>query len=213
MIQIGGSLSGLMNAIVQRNLGYRVHVIERSSPEALQSEAAEIRAGPEAHAFIETYVNNYGKYAHTVPMVEVMNKDAEVVEKSPPSAPLRFTTWKILYDMFMRTLMVESTNKPPARYDTRHEFGDMRAMTTCIAIMYQNLDDGSVTTEHANFIIAADGANSSVRSFVSPGLRPKYAGYVTWRGRIPENDVSAETREALRDRCAVLRMEPGYLVS
>ena len=50
------------------------------------------------------------------------------------------------------------------------------------------------------------GANSTVRNLV------EYAGYVTWRGRVPEGDVMAETKKALKDRIVVMRFEGGYSV-
>ena len=85
-----------MNAIVLRNLGYSVRVLERRDDAALQSEAAGIRAGPEVHTFIETYIKDYPEYAIRMPGIDIVDEKGDVVTQLPVTEPMRMTTWKIL---------------------------------------------------------------------------------------------------------------------
>jgi 2-polyprenyl-6-methoxyphenol hydroxylase-like FAD-dependent oxidoreductase len=47
---------------------------------------------------------------------------------------------------------------------------------------------GRVAT--ADLLIGADGAWSAVRQQVLPDIHPTYAGYVAWRGLMPEKALS-----------------------
>jgi len=60
-------------------------------------------------------------------------------------------------------------------------------------------DDDGVTVRFANgathrcdLLIAADGIGSLARSTLQPTVQPEYAGYVAWRGMVPESSLSAE---------------------
>ena len=49
----------------------------------------------------------------------------------------------------------------------------------------------------ADLVIGADGLRSTVRAELFPGLEPEYAGYVAWRGTIPEAALSDAARRRL----------------
>lgn len=53
-----------------------------------------------------------------------------------------------------------------------------------------SLADG--TEEHFDAVLGADGYRSVVRSALFPNARPKYAGYLLWRGRLPFADLPAQ---------------------
>lgn len=64
----------------------------------------------------------------------------------------------------------------------------------------------------ADLVLDASGAFSSVRSTLIPGLKHSYAGYVAWRGTVPETVVSEATRSLFSDRFNICAMKQGYLV-
>jgi 2-polyprenyl-6-methoxyphenol hydroxylase-like FAD-dependent oxidoreductase len=61
--------------------------------------------------------------------------------------------------------------------------------------------------ETGDLLIGADGARSTVREIVLPGVTPHYAGYVAWRGLVPEPDLDADGR-ALLDGVFAFQHDP-----
>lgn len=51
---------------------------------------------------------------------------------------------------------------------------------------------GDGTREHADLLVGADGIHSTVRAQFLPDVRPRFAGYVAWRGVVAERDVSPD---------------------
>ena len=49
----------------------------------------------------------------------------------------------------------------------------------------------------ADLVIGADGLRSTVRAELFPGLEPAYAGYVAWRGTLPESGLSDASRRRM----------------
>jgi 2-polyprenyl-6-methoxyphenol hydroxylase-like FAD-dependent oxidoreductase len=202
-----------MHAIILKIVGYQVNVIERNAPKALESEAAGIRAGPELHGFLEQYVRPLAEYSITAQMVEIMDREGNVVQTLPPQNALRLTTWKIVYEILKDALLDTSNGQKAATYQTGQLVQDVEEAGKKIKVKVLNQEAGTSEWMESDLVVASDGAHSSLRRKLCPDMKPQYAGYVTWRGRVPENAVSIRTREALKDRCVILRVEGGYQIS
>jgi 2-polyprenyl-6-methoxyphenol hydroxylase-like FAD-dependent oxidoreductase len=68
----------------------------------------------------------------------------------------------------------------------------------------QNLQAGTVTahfsdgsSETGDLLAGADGGNSVVRQQFWPDMAPTYAGYLAWRGLVPENEMPPVARAML----------------
>jgi 2,6-dihydroxypyridine 3-monooxygenase len=59
------------------------------------------------------------------------------------------------------------------------------------------LTDGS--RAEADLLVCVDGVSSTARAALIPGAAPSYAGYVAWRGTLPERALSPATRKAFED--------------
>src|ERR1700730_7783396 len=55
------------------------------------------------------------------------------------------------------------------------------------------------TREAYDLVVCADGIDSTSRQRLLPAVRPRYAGYVAWRGTVPEDELSTDTFHRLRD--------------
>ncbi|KAH6679076.1 hypothetical protein B0J14DRAFT_624339 [Halenospora varia] len=195
IFKVGGSLSGLIHAIVFQKLGHKVHVLEKSSEALLQSQAAGLNAGPDVQKFINECILTDKPYSKTCDLFEVVNIEEQV-----------------LYEMF-KTKLSSDENGEVAVYETQKLVQEVKRNGEKMVVGYSDTTTGVSGVLQADLVIAADGSHSQVRKTVLPGLTPEYAGYITWRGAIPESSVSEETRKVLRDRVILFRTERGYTIS
>jgi len=61
-------------------------------------------------------------------------------------------------------------------------------------------DDLQTATLRADLVIAADGPSSTIRKIVCPDVARTYAGYVAWRGTVPENEASETMKRTFVDK-------------
>ena len=83
-----------------------------------------------------------------------------------------------------------------AVYDEGKQVKDMVLVDGVVSVYFDDLTTGEPGKVEADLVIGADGPNSVVREkFLPPSaIQRLYAGYVVWRGVVPEREVSDETR-------------------
>ena len=202
-----------MNAIFFRKERYGVQVLERSHPSRLHSEAAGLGVGPNVHTFVETYIKRSDDYAIKLTEMEIWGEKAELLAKMPAPYTMRMTNWKTIYDILKDFLLDDDPNLPAAMYKTDVDVAAVREEDGGVSVRYRDVDTGGEGVLRADLVIAADGANSSIRTQIWQPESPGYAGYVLWRGRVPETVVSEETRKALQDKIVFQRLKGGYMLS
>ncbi|KAI1333144.1 hypothetical protein F5Y16DRAFT_393545 [Xylariaceae sp. FL0255] len=62
-----------------------------------------------------------------------------------------------------------------------------------VAVRYVDVQTDEETTLSGDVLISADGIHSTVRRLVNAPTLERYAGYVSWRGTVPERELSEET--------------------
>jgi len=165
------------------------------------------------HALIEKYMPAHEDYAIKMTEYELWNEKAKIQEKRTLPYALHMTTWRTLYDMLKNAFILERSDLPSPTYQTNAEVFDVREGSAGVSVRYRDLGTGAEEDLQTSFLIAADGANSSVRRKLWQEVSPSYAGYVLWRGRVPESQVSQQTQDALRDKTVFQRLSNGYMLS
>jgi 2,6-dihydroxypyridine 3-monooxygenase len=72
------------------------------------------------------------------------------------------------------------------------------------------LSDGR--SDHVDLLVFADGITSGARRKLLPEVESKYAGYVAWRGVIPEEELTASTYGALFDTLSYQVMPNSHIL-
>jgi len=191
---VGGSIAGLFAALMLRRAGWEVEVFERSSAE-LAARGAGIVTHPELIQALEA--------AGALPAEPI---GLEVVERmiiDRAGVPIRrlpqrqlVTSWAYLYELLRKAL--------PARYyRSGYALVDFEQSAAGVSARFAN-----GTRASGDLMVAADGTNSTVRGLLLPEVKPTYAGYVAWRGLVPESELSADTHRLLADRFAFY-LPPG----
>jgi 2-polyprenyl-6-methoxyphenol hydroxylase-like FAD-dependent oxidoreductase len=185
-IIIGGSLGGLFAANLLMRAGWRVDIYERSGEE-LAGRGAGIVTHPELHeALRRAGARVDATLGVAVPGRVAVARDGGTV--GTLELPQILTAWGRLYHLLKDALPAE-----------RYHFG--------CALERVEQDAGSVTAifaggrrETGELLVAADGIRSTVRRQYAPETKPKYAGYVAWRGLVDERLLSRLTLDTVFER-------------
>jgi 2,6-dihydroxypyridine 3-monooxygenase len=182
---VGGSIGGLTAALVLRDAGCDVRVFERSST-ALQARGAGIAA---LDATLQ-YPLTRGGYqvrdiCYPTQWIRFLNRDGSI--RHEQRHRYNFSSWTTVYRC-LHALIDEDSYLLDAEVTGFSQDGDTVTVTL-----------GSGSRSETDLLVCADGISSPARARLLPGVSPAYAGYVAWRGTVPERDLSAATRTALGD--------------
>jgi 2,6-dihydroxypyridine 3-monooxygenase len=182
---VGGSLGGLTAALLLRDLGVEVDVYERSPAELVQ-RGAGLGFLPDARRYlVERAGVSLDQISVSTSHIRYLNRHGEVIYDGEHG--YRFSSWYTVYRQLF------------ARFDrTRYHLG--HEMTSWV-------DHGDAVEVHfatqpsqrVDLLVCADGVGSIARTRLLPDAQPAYAGYVAWRGMVPEASLDPDTRATLGD--------------
>jgi hypothetical protein len=172
---IGGSLGGLFAANLLHSIGWTVEVFERVGDD-LASRGAGIGTHEEmldimhrigitvdasigVHPLSRTCLNTSGQTHHKMPRPRILSSWGRLYRALKDAFPEKNYH-------FNKTLLSFSE--------------DPDGVTAYFADQSQ---------AHGDLLIGADGIRSSVRAQIMPDVKPQYAGYIAWRGLIPESSL------------------------
>lgn len=183
---VGGSLGGLTAALLLRDIGCDVTVYERSR-ETLQARGAGIAVLPETLRYpVERLGVPVERISSSTDWIRFLERDGSV--RHAQRHLYRFSSWNTVY----RTLL-------GAFGADRYRLGrDMTSFAPDPAggVRVRFADGEDVRTD---LLICADGIGSAARSSVLPEVGARYAGYVAWRGTVPERELDGPAFDALHD--------------
>src|SRR5712691_2274824 len=181
-IVIGGSMSGLLAALLLRRAGWDVDVYERVESE-LSGRGAGIVAQPELIATLRRLGLDPTDLGVAVTTRKILDSAGRSVNEL--ECPQVLTAWERVYRCLRDAF-------PPARY--RRGQGLLRFEQTDRAVIAY-FSDG----RHAecDLLVGADGIRSTVRQQCLPDLAPLYVGYVAWRALIAEDAIPPATHREL----------------
>lgn len=182
----GGSLGGLFTAALLHRTGHQVQVFEKS-----MSGLRARGAGLVAQDQIFTTLDAIGLPRSAVPGVtstERISLDRAGAVRHRERATQTQLSWDRLYDALRSAV-------PDDRYHLDAAVRDVHADRSRVTVRT------SAGAHDADLLVAADGAQSQVRSEIVPGVaRPRYVGYSIWRGIVPEAAVPPQAASTLFQR-------------
>jgi 2-polyprenyl-6-methoxyphenol hydroxylase-like FAD-dependent oxidoreductase len=169
---IGGSMSGLLAAIMLARRGFEVAVYERVAGE-LAGRGAGIVAQPSLIARLDALGLDTSELGVAVARRQVLDRAGRVIATS--TCPQILTAWERVYRLLRDAL-------PSDRY---HRGRSLAAFEQSERGVVAHFGDGG--TAAGDLLIGADGLRSTVRAPSLPAIAPLYAGYVAWRAMLPES--------------------------
>jgi 2-polyprenyl-6-methoxyphenol hydroxylase-like FAD-dependent oxidoreductase len=191
---IGGSMSGLFAANLLARAGWHAEICERAEAE-LSGRGAGIVTHGEMRDVLRAAGCDPGRdLGIEVPGRRTLDQAGQVIGHH--DCPQTLTSWDRVFRMLLERF-------PPERY---HLGKELRRIEPAASGVVAHFADGAQV--EADLIVGADGFRSTVRSLVLPHVKPAYAGYVAWRGLVPEAALSPATHADLFD-ALVFCLPPG----
>lgn len=182
---VGGSLGGLNAALFLRDLGCPVDVYERSSA-ALQARGAGIAVLDQTLRYpVERSGVTPESFCSSTRFIRFLHRDGAVQHEL--QHPYRFSSWNAVY----RTLLDAFGDE---HYHLGRELASFDSDDTGVELTFS---DGE--RRQVDLLVCADGITSSSRRALLPAVAPRYAGYIAWRGVIPEAELRPDHYSALHD--------------
>jgi 2,6-dihydroxypyridine 3-monooxygenase len=198
-VVVGGSLGGLTAALVLRDQGWTVEVLERS-PIPLEGRGAGIVAHPTTVRYL---VERTGKAISDIGVpasrLRYLGSDGSVAHEQP--CAFRFASYFELYRGLLDAFGTE-------HYHLSRELAHLDDRDDEVML---SVTDGQ--TFAADLVVCADGIRSTGRRMLVPEARSRYAGYVAWRGTIDRDELSGRTARVLRDAITYRILPHGHLLT
>lgn len=188
---VGGSLGGLTAACLLRDAGHDVSVFERSSKE-LEERGAGIALLPATYRYLVDRAGlDVASISVSTDHIRYLHRDGSVAHDDRHR--YLFSSWNTIYLHLLKAFDSD-------RYFLDHELVSFSQTAGGVTGTYRHRrDESPLVTHDAELMVAADGIGSVVRRQLAPHTSREYAGYVAWRGMIPERDLPAEIVGQLSD--------------
>ena len=174
----GGSIGGLTAACLLRSLGHDVTIYERSSRELEQRGAGIGFLKAASRYLVERAGVDVDDISVTTPFIRYLGRDNAVLHEQ--AHPYRFSSWNTVYRR-----MLEAHG--PDGYELGHDVTGWQSSGAGVTVAFAN-----GASNAADLLICADGVGSSSRTRLLPEAEAGYAGYVAWRGMVPESDLPGD---------------------
>lgn len=182
---VGGSLGGLTAALLLRDIGCDVTVLERSTAE-LEARGAGIVVLPETSRYLVERVGlPLDAFTCSTQRLRYLDADGSVVHEE--HRPYRYSGWRTIYAALLEAFGRDRYLLGADVTDYGGDHGHCEVRTT---------DGRSLSV---GLLVFADGSASRGRELQFPGLAPEYAGYVAWRGTVQESALSPSAHAAFDD--------------
>jgi 2-polyprenyl-6-methoxyphenol hydroxylase-like FAD-dependent oxidoreductase len=210
-----------MNGVVLKRLGHNVRVLEANSSTDRADHGAGITVGPKAQEFLGTYDLTKEPCGVYCPGLQILNVDSRV--KFSVKRPMQMSSWNVLYyrlranfdgykSMFCPKPPLKMQSDGEALLEIGAKVTDVSYIDGLVTVDYTNVVRDTNHSAKADLVIAADGASSTIRQIMMPELQRNYSGYFAWRGYVPENEISEETRQLFDPKLSFFTYSGGYIL-
>ena len=206
-----------MHGIVFKRLGHAVHILNRDPTGRLESQGAGIGTGEHVGAFLDTYDRVQTPLAVPAKAMQFVDRDAQLVRLWRRS--MNLSSWSALYYRLRANfdgMCTEYCPEPPASlssegeatYDVGKTVTDVkRADDGTLTVVFDDVS-GVSSSVSVDLVVGADGSGSVVRKIFLPSAQRRFAGYVAWRGMVPEGELTDATQTLFAENLTYFQ-QPG----
>lgn len=205
---VGGSLGGLFAGVALKHLrrDLNIRILERNPTPLLHDQGAGVVAGQDVQDFFRKHDRTKTPLTITSHQRLYLDRSGNIIDREDREQHM--TSWDLLYHLLRTNFDGVDSDYARAPASEAHEgtatyeYGlqvtdiDFKKGLTIKA----KTSKEDIITVNADLLIGADGPSSMVRKFIDPEVRRKYAGYVAWRGTVPEDQVSQSATDVFVEK-------------
>ncbi|ORY16392.1 monooxygenase [Clohesyomyces aquaticus] len=225
IIIVGGSLGGLFTGLALKRLhkGFNIRILERNPTPLLHDQGAGIVARSDVQSFIQKYDSTRTPLTVTSHERLYLDRKGEIMHRE--GTERKMTSWDLVYHILWANydgVESEYAKLPQgeglkdggtATYEYGCTITDIKSTSqdpsSPMELTVQRASDSSTISTTAHLVIAADGPSSAIRSLYFPATQRKYAGYVAWRGTVPESQVSRAAADVFFEKFVFYHTDAG----
>ncbi|KAM0193120.1 hypothetical protein ACHAPI_007850 [Fusarium lateritium] len=221
LAQVGGSISGLMQALQFRREGRDVIVLEQDPDPERSSNGYGMSYMTTVEAFLQA--NDITGALRGYPTTGLHMSLGKWVNPINLGKVTTVTSWGLLYRILRANFdgyASRAVPLPPS-LPIGHGRGEYRGgarvtgiieLEDKVVVEYVDVINGVTTTIETDQVIGADGNNSTVRDLVGARFNKNYSGYIVWRGMVKESDLTESTRKFFASGFNFDMLWRGYLL-
>ncbi|CAK3859478.1 FAD NAD(P)-binding domain-containing [Lecanosticta acicola] len=220
---IGGSLGGLMSGILLKRSGHNVRILEQAASSEREGLAAGIGLAFQVKRFFETEDRLKDK-----PM-GILNSGVSIVDDNlrvryKLALDMNLTSWDSAYYRARwnfdghqsahcpETPLAAAASEGYGEYLTGKSVQKVEDVQGRLTAFVTDAKTGATEQYSGDIVIAADGANSTLRRQLHPNLQREEPGYVIWRGTIPTSELSQDVLDKIENRPVIYPGPQTYCV-
>jgi len=218
IVIVGGSLGGLFIGVALKRLrkDLNVRILERNPTQLLHDQGAGVVAGPEVQQFFKNHDRTDTPLTVTSQQRLYLDKQGNIINRQHKQQQM--TSWDLLYHLLRANfdgVENEYAKVPPPQdgegtvsYEYGCQVTDVQApeatsaeldISNPVKITFKDRTQNTSVID-ADLLVAADGPSSNIRAKYHPEIKRTYAGYVAWRGTVPENEISEAAKSVFVEK-------------
>ena len=182
-------------------------ILERNPTPLLHNQGAGIVAGGDVLEFFEKYISSWRSIGVESQLRQHLDRNGNIVQRQHYRQSM--TSWDLLYNLLRAnfdgsgSIVSEASGKTPAKNEAVYQYGakvmGFQDLADVMEVTYVDHEGASIS-KSADLVIAADGAGSKVREILTPDVTRRYAGYVAFRGTVPETKATQMCKDMFIDK-------------
>lgn len=196
--------------------GYTVTILEQ--------EVFNARAGHNAGVSLRGQVGIFLE-AHDRVRRQMTIKSPPGINQALPQRGQTFTntSWGLLYSVLRANFDGQTSKAVPiapgshegdglVEYKNGCRVTDLKELGERVQVQYENVSSGTFNSLSADLVLVADGVTSSTRRILLPDVNRKYAGYICWRGTVPEELVEEKWNQLYSEKLSIHINKNDYIL-